>query len=99
MPSPLPVFAIITGFLLFGGFIIDPVVRSISANFEPLYSLSYLYNIVSYTLYPNFSSIERYYELGNLWRFPSAAGATIALTMYAIAFLILAYLIFRRRQL
>jgi hypothetical protein len=99
MPSPLPVFAIITGFLLFGGFIIDPILRSISANFEPLYSLSYLYNIVSYTLYPNFSSIERYYERGNLWRFPSAAGATISLTMYAIAFFILAYLIFRRRQL
>ena len=99
MPSPLPVFAIITGFLLFGGFIIDPVVRSLSANLEPLYSLSYLYNIVSYTLYPNFSSIERYHELGNLWRFPSAAGATITLTMYAIAFFILAYLIFRRRQL
>lgn len=99
MPSPLPVFAIITGFLLFGGFIIDPVVRSLSANLEPLYSLSYLYNIVSYTLYPNFSSIERYYERGNLWRFPSAAGATISLTMYAIAFLILAYLIFRRRKL
>jgi len=99
MPSPLPVFAIITGFLLFGGFIIDPVVRSLSANLEPLYSLSYLYNIVSYTLYPNFSSIERYYEQGNLWRFPSAAGATIALTMYAIAFFILAYLIFRRRKL
>ena len=99
MPSPLPVFAIITGFLLFGGFIIDPVVRSLSANLEPLYSLSYLYNIVSYTLYPNFSSIERYHELGNLWRFPSAAGATISLTTYAIAFLILAYLIFRRRKL
>ena len=99
LPSTLPVFAIITGFLLMGGLVIDPILRSLGENLEPLYSLSYLYNIVSYTLYPNFSSIERYHELGNLWRFPSAAGATIMLTLYAIAFLILAYLIFRRRKL
>ena len=99
MPSTLPVFAIIAGFLLMGGIVIDPVLRSLGANLEPFYSISYLYNIVSYMFYPNFSSIERYHELGNLWRFPSAAGATISLTMYAIAFLILAYLIFRRRKL
>ena len=99
MPTTLPVFAIMTGFLLFGGLIIDPVLRSVSADLEPLYSLSYLYEIVSYTLYPNFSSIERYYELGNLWRFPSAEGAIIALTIYTFIFFLLAYLIFRRRQL
>lgn len=99
MPSPLPVFAIMTGFLLFGGFILDPVLRSISASIEPLYSLSYLYGIVSHTLYPNFSSIERHYEPGNLWMFPSAEGAIIALTIYTFIFFLLAYLIFRRRQL
>ena len=99
MPSPLPVFAIMTGFLLFGGLIIDPVLRSISTDLEPLYSLLYLYGIVSYTLYPNFSSIERYYEPGDIWRFPSAEGAIIALTIYTIIFFLLAYLIFRRRQL
>lgn len=99
MPSTLPVFVIITGFLLLGGLVIDPVLRSLGANLEPLYSLSYLYSIVSYTLYPNFSSIERYNELGNLWMFPSAEGATIMLTIYAIVFFLLAYLIFRRRQL
>lgn len=99
MPSHLPVFAIMSGFLLFGGFIIDPVLRSLSATLDPFYSFSYLYSIVSYTLYPNFSSIERYYEPGNLWRFPSAEGATITLTLYAIMFFLAAYLIFRRRQL
>jgi len=99
MPSPLPVFAIMTGYLLFGGLIIDPVVGGVSADLEPLYSLMFLYGIVSYTLYPNFSSIERYYEPGETWRFPSAEGAIIALTIYAIVFFLLAYLIFRRRQL
>lgn len=99
MRSNLPVFAIITGFLLMGGFVIDPVLRSLGANLEPLYSLSYLYYIVSYTLYPNFSSIERYKEFLNIWMFPSAEGAIIMLTIYAIIFFLLAYLIFRRRQL
>jgi ABC-type transport system involved in multi-copper enzyme maturation permease subunit len=99
MPSNLPVFAIITGFLLLGSLVIDPVLRTLGANLEPFYSISYLYNIVSYTLYPNFSSIERYYERGNIWMFPSAEGAIIMLTIYAIVFFLLAYLIFRRRQL
>jgi ABC-type transport system involved in multi-copper enzyme maturation permease subunit len=99
MRSNLSVFAIITGFLLMGGFVIDPVLRSLGANLEPLYSLSYLYYIVSYTLYPNYSSIERYNERANLWMFPSAEGAILMLTIYAIVFFLLAYFIFRRRQL
>lgn len=99
MRSNLPVFAIITGFLLLGGLVIDPVIRSLGANLEPFYSLSYLYNIMLYTLYPNFSSIERYNELANLWMFPSAEGAILMLTIYAIVFFLLAYFIFRRRQL
>jgi len=99
MRSTLPVFAIIAGYLLLGGLVIDPVLRSLGANLEPLYSLSYLYSIVQYTFYPNFSSIERYNELGNLWMFPSAEGTIIMLTIYAIVFFLLAYLIFRRRQL
>ena len=101
MRSTLPVFAIITGYLLLGGLVLDPVLRSLGANLEPLYSLSYLYYIVQYTLYPNFSSIERFDEfgIGNIWMFPSAEGAIIMLTIYAIVFFLLAYLIFRRRQL
>jgi ABC-type transport system involved in multi-copper enzyme maturation permease subunit len=99
MRSSLPVFAIITGFLLMGGLVIDPILRSLGANLEPFYSLSYLYSIVQYTLYPNFSSIERYDELGNHWITPSAEGAIIMLIIYAIAFFLFGYFIFRRRQL
>jgi len=99
MSSNLPVFAIITRFLLINSTVIDLVLRFSGANLEPFYSLSYLYNIVLYTHYPNFSSIERYNEIANFWICPSAEGAILMLIIYAIVFFLLAYFIFRRRQL
>lgn len=99
MPSPLPVFAIITGYLLLGGLVIDPLLRSLGANLEPIYSISYLYYIVMYTVYPNFSSIERFDEYSKIWGFPAAESAIIMLIIYAIVFFVFAYLIFRRRQI
>ncbi|KKL06741.1 hypothetical protein LCGC14_2593010, partial [marine sediment metagenome] len=51
------------------------------------------------------STMERYYEYpsGNItirnWLFPSAEGALIVLTLYAIVFFLLGYLLFKRRQL
>ena len=72
---------------------------------EPLYSLTYLGNIISKIIYPEFSTMERYYEYpsGNItirtWLFPSAEGALIVLTLYGIVFFLLGYLLFKRRQL
>ena len=34
-----------------------------------------------------------------IWRFPSAEGALIVLTLYATIFFLLGYLLFKRRQL
>ena len=99
MPSPLPVFAIITGYLLLGGYVIDPLLRSLGANLEPIYSISYLYYIVQYTIYPNFAAIERFDEYSKIWWFPTAESATIMLIIYAIVFFSLAYLIFKSKQL
>ena len=103
MPSGGSVLAIIIALLLFGFSIIDVFVTPTSI--EPLYSLTYIYNIISKIIYPEFSTMERYYEYTQnnithrVWSFPSAEGALIGLTLYAIVFFLLGYLLFKRRQL
>jgi ABC-type transport system involved in multi-copper enzyme maturation permease subunit len=103
MPSAGSVIIIIIGLILFGFSIID--VFGAPSGIEPLYSLTYLYNIISKIIYPEFSTMERYYEYTQnnithrIWAFPSAEGALIVLTLYAIVFFLLGYLLFKRRQL
>ncbi|KKM89518.1 hypothetical protein LCGC14_1247820, partial [marine sediment metagenome] len=103
MPSAGPVIIIIVALNFFGFSIFDVFVTP--TGIEPLYSLTYLGNIISKIVYPEFSTIVRYYEFlsGNLtirvWLFPSALGALIALILYAIVFFLLGYLLFKRRQL
>ena len=103
MPTGGSVLAIIIALLLFGFSIIDIFVSS--TPLEPLYSLPYLYNIISNIVYPNFSTRERYHEYTQdsithrIWSFPSAEGALLVLTLYTIIFFLLGYLLFKRRQL
>ena len=103
MPSAGPVIIFIVALILFGFSIIDIFVTP--TNIEPLYSLTYLYNIISNIIYPEFSTMERYHEYTQnnithrIWAFPSAEGAVIVLTLYAIVFFLLGYLLFKRRQL
>ncbi len=103
MPSAVTVIVIIIALFLFGFTIIDLFVTP--TKIEPLYSLTYLYNIIANIIHPEFSSMERYFEytqnnvLHRIWSFPSAEGALIALTLYAIVFFLLGYLLFKRRQL
>ena len=103
MPSAGPVIVVIIALLLFGFSIIDIFVTS--TDIEPLYSLPYLYNIISTIVYPNFSTMERYHEYTQdsithrIWSFPSAEGALLVLTLYTIIFFLLGYLVFKKRQL
>jgi len=103
MPSTGPVLVIIIALNLFGFSIIDSFV--VPTNTEILYSLNYLYRIISEIINPEFSTMEGYFEYiqnnitHRIWRFPSAEGALIVLTLYAIVFFLLGYLLFKRRQL
>ena len=103
MPSAGSVLVIIIALILFGFSMIDLFVAP--TRIEPLYSLTYLGNIISKIIYPEFSTMERYYEFppdnftSRIWLFPSAEGALIVLTLYAIVFFLLGYLLFKRRQL
>jgi len=103
MPSTGPVLVIIIALNLFGFSIIDSFF--IPTHTETLYSLDYLYRIISNIINPEFSTIERYFEYTQnnithrIWRFPSAEGALIVFTLYAIVFFLLGYLLFKRRQL
>jgi ABC-type transport system involved in multi-copper enzyme maturation permease subunit len=99
MPSPILVFVIIAGLLLGGSLIIDPMLALLSSFIEPLFSLSYLFNIVRYSLYPNFESIDRLLESLKIWLFPSSTGALVTLIIVIITSIPSAYQIFKRREL
>jgi len=72
-------------------------------SLEPLYSLSYLFNIISMILYPSFPKF-RYsvVSTGNssyiIWDYPNVEGALITLIIYAIVFFILAFPLSKRRK-
>ncbi len=103
MPSAGPVIIIIVALNFFGFSIFDVFVSP--TGMEPLYSLTYLGNIIGEIIYPEFSMMVRYHEYTQnnithrIWRFPSAEGALIVLTLYATVFFLLGYLLFKRRQL
>ncbi len=106
MSSETPVIIAMSGLVLFGfEYIIDPVIMAIFINFEPNYSLSYLYKITRWIIYPDYSTMDRYIEetIGNItfkrWFIPSIEGALIFLLLYSIIFFILASILFKKREL
>jgi len=98
MPSAISVFSIITGYLITGILIIDPILIGLRIKIEPLFSITYLFNIILYVYYPNFTSIERYNNMTNQWLFPSLSSSLIIFTLVIIIFLILGFILFRRRE-
>jgi len=106
---------IITLIILFMGFnIADMIVNLIYADtFEPLYSLSYLGNLITSILenpFPDPRYVE--YSFGGMgpggmggsfsygsWVTPSIAMGTTILLVYIVVFFVIAALLFKRRQL
>jgi ABC-2 type transport system permease protein len=106
---------IITLIILFMGFnIADTIVNLIYADtFEPLYSLSYLGNLITSILenpFPDPRYVE--YSFGGMgpggmggefsfgtWVTPSIAMGTTLLLVYIVVFFVLAAILFKRRQL
>lgn len=106
---------IITLIILFMGFnIADMIVNLIYADtFEPLYSLSYLGNLITSILenpFPDPRYVE--YSFGGMgpggmggefsfgtWVTPSIAMGTTLLLVYIVVFFVLAAILFKRRQL
>lgn len=92
------VIIIITGLILIGFNTIDPLIVS-TFKIEPVYSLSYIYNIIRYILFPNFNSMSRYNPDINIWFFPSIETTLITLSLYGVISLMLAVIVFKRRPL
>jgi len=96
MKSVIPIIIIIIGLFLFGFSIIEAFMRTIAPEFEPLYSLLYISNIILYSLYPNFTSMDRVTLFGQ-WIFPTVEGALIMMSIFTIIFFTLANQLFKRR--
>ena len=98
MPSITPIIVIMSGFVLIGDTIMNFLIMGINSELEPLYSLGYLFNIIRYILYPDFSTMERRNTFTGRWLFPSIGGALAYLSLFAIIFFIFGALIFKRRE-
>lgn len=91
--------------LLFVLNIVDTLVMVIRIEFEPIFSLNYVRNIITFILDPDFSTMDRYmeYTIGDFtirtWLTPSIQGAIIAFLIYMTIFFLFASLLFKRRQL
>lgn len=94
--SEIPVIIIVNGLILIGFSIIDPMIMS-SFKVEPYYSFLYLYNLIPFILYHDFSTMRRYQE--GWWFFPTIEGNILALSLYTCVFLILTLILFRRREI
>lgn len=104
MPSPASVIIIICGFFLF--FVESIINYSFMemTGLEPLYSLTYLFQIIPAILSPQFPYNRYTFEsTGNreyiIWFYPSLEGALIMLTLYTIISLLLALIIFKTKEM
>lgn len=97
LPSKTPVIIIMVGYILIWDLIISSLILGVSGEIEPLYSLSYIFEIIMYILYPDFSTMDRR-TIDGRWLFPSIKGALILLSLYTVLFFILGTLLFKRRE-
>ncbi|MFW9970030.1 MAG: hypothetical protein ACFFDF_07495 [Candidatus Odinarchaeota archaeon] len=98
LPSISTVILTMVGYFIVIDVIIFSFIFGTSGEIEPLYSFSYLFQIISYILYPNFSTMARRDEFTDQWLFPSIEGALILLSLYIILFFILGILLFKYRK-
>jgi ABC-type transport system involved in multi-copper enzyme maturation permease subunit len=102
MPSALSVIITALALFLFGFSIFQSIGQAIFPELEPLYSLMYVFNIVSISVQPDFMDQERVFvdpETNyHFWSFPTVEGALFTLSIYFLVSISLAYIIFRRRR-
>ncbi len=104
MPSPSSIIILFIGFFTF---YIDGTINNLvmeTTGLEPLYSLSYLFEIIPHIFFPSFpknrySIISDGNETYKYWYYPNAEGSLITLSLYAVIFFILALIIFKRKEL
>ncbi|KKN27782.1 hypothetical protein LCGC14_0860860 [marine sediment metagenome] len=96
MPSITPVILTMVGYIFIGDSLIGYI--TITWKVEPLYSLGYIYYIVKYILYPDFSTMDRLTPIDERWLFPSIEGALTLLSIYTVIFFILGIILFKRRE-
>ncbi len=98
MPSITPVIVLLVGYVIIGDSILSSLIMGINSELEPLYSFFYLFSIISYSFYPEFSTMKRRDPYTGRWLFPSIEGALVVLLLFAIIFFILGALLFKRRE-
>lgn len=98
LPSITPIIIIVVGYILIIDSVITTFLLSFISEIEPLYSFSYLSNIVRYIFFPEFSTMERRKPYNGRWLFPSIEGALVLLSLFVIIFLIFSAFLFKRRE-
>ena len=103
LPPPTYVIIIILALYFFGFTMIESLVQGINDSIEPLFSLSYIYNLIIQIIDPNYSLYFRYSEdpeTGIIeWLFPTVDGALISLSLQFIIFILLTLYITDKKQI
>jgi len=97
LSSKTPVIIIMVGYILIVDDIVYFLILGVSGEIEPFYRFWYIFRIIIYILYPDFSTMDRRRNNGR-WLFPSIEGALILLSLYIVLFFILGTLLFKRRE-
>ncbi len=98
MPSITPVIVIMSGYVLILDNILSFLILGINSELEPLYSLGYLFTIITKIFFPDFSTMERRDTFTGGWLFPSIEGALALLSLYTVIFFIFSIILFKHRE-
>ena len=103
MPSPTSAMVLTLSMYFFGFSLIQTLIQAINPHSEPLYSFYYLFSIITESLNPELSYIDRFFidtEMDmTFWMFPTIEAAIISFIIYFIIFFTLALYIFKKKKL
>lgn len=105
LPSSVSVILIELVLILFGFDLVGSFISMFNYQIEPIFSLSYLFNIVSICLFNGFTNFPRYDDITEggstirTWIYPDVFVAILVFIVYFVVCTLLTYLIFKRKQL
>lgn len=105
LPSSASVLLFGIFLMIFGFDIISLIISSINYQIEPVFSLTYLFNIVSISVYYNYTNQPRFSDISNegsiirVWVYPEVHMVVIVVIVYVFASLLVTYYIFKKKQL
>ena len=105
LPSSPSVLLVEISLMFIGFDLIALIISSINYQIEPVFSLTYLFKIVSFSIFFDYTIFPRYEDIINegsiirMWAYPDIYMVIIVIIIYSLTSLIITFFIFKRKQL